>query len=254
MVAYAKAVFPQPMFPINASGVNAVDTTPIITPQDEGQIRIDEHLNSRNSLWARYTGVTQPQTSSGGFPGLVQNSFYHGYNLGAGYMRSMGSNSVLSLEFGRNSVQDNLDLNLPHVSPTLWQQVGFSPNFAGNFPSGGTFLPGMSIPGFVGFGGYYLQNLHASDIWEVRGDYSIIRGHHLIQTGADFNTNNMQMPVSAVFDAFSSTQTANLERNLADVGSCNRGEPEHPDAHGAHAHRVCPGPAPPRHHPAPAGR
>lgn len=218
MVAYAKAVFPKPMFPISASGVNAVDTTPIITPQDEGQIRLDEHLNAQNSLWASYTGVTQPQKSSGGFPGLVQNSFYHGYNLGVGYTRSIGNASMLSLELGRVSVQDNLDLGLPNVSPTLWEQIGFSPNFVSNFPFGGPFLPGMSIPGFAGFTGYYAQNLHSSDIWEYRGDYSTVRGHHLIQGGADFNSNDMTMPVSAVYEAFSATQTSNLE-TTATTGS-----------------------------------
>jgi hypothetical protein len=59
MVGYGKAVSPQPMFPINPSGVNAVDTAPIVMPQGEGHIRIGENLDSGNSLRAHYTGVTQ---------------------------------------------------------------------------------------------------------------------------------------------------------------------------------------------------
>jgi outer membrane receptor protein involved in Fe transport len=217
--SYAKAVFPAPQFALNSLGVNGIDSTPLITPQDEAHLRLDEQINEKNSLWVRYTGMTQPQTASGGFPGLVQGTYYHGYNLGAGYTRSLGSQSLVSLEFGRVSIQDNLIQTLPRVSNTLATQLGFSSNFISGFPGGQTFLPAMNIGGgFVGFTGSYINNLHASNIYEGRGDYSLIHGHHLLQMGADFNSNNIALPVTNLWEGFSTAQTADLESS-ASTGS-----------------------------------
>ncbi|MGH9353892.1 MAG: TonB-dependent receptor domain-containing protein, partial [Terriglobia bacterium] len=216
MVAYSKAVFPAPQFALNSVGANGVDNSPLTTPQDEAHLRIDETINEKNSLWVRYTGLTQPQTASGGFPGLVQGTYYHGYNLGADYTRSLGSQSVLSLKFGRVSVQDNIVQSLPKVPGNLAAQLGFSPNFISGLTSGQTFLPGMNIGGgFVGYTGSYIDDLHASNIYEGRGDYTVIRGHHLLQMGADFNSNNISLPVYNLWEGFSSAQTANLESSAA---------------------------------------
>lgn len=209
---YAKAVFPAPQFALNSLGVNGIDSTPLITPQDEANLRFDEQINEKNSLWVRYTGITQPQTSSGGFPGLIQGTYYHGYNLGASYTRSLGSGSLVTLEFGRVSVQDNLIQTLPKVSGNLASQLGFSPNFIRGLSSSQNFLPGMNIGGgFVGFTGSYVNNLQASNIYEMRGDYTLIHGHHLLEMGADFNSNNIALPIFNLWEGFNNAQTANLE-------------------------------------------
>jgi hypothetical protein len=210
MVAYAKAVFPAPMV-TGIAGINGVDTTPDITRQDTASLRFDQQFNDRNSLWIRYTGFTQPDLASGGFPGILSTIYLHGYQAGASYLHSFGSTAVLNAQFGRTSVDDN-DLVEPHDVPaSLWQSVGFAPNFAGNFVGNiSSFNPGMEIPGYLSFGSQ-LQEHQVTNVYEGKASLAVIRGRHTLEMGVSFQTNDENGPLDYLWDNFSSFNTANPE-------------------------------------------
>jgi hypothetical protein len=208
MVGYAKAVFPSPVA-TNIPGINGIDTTPTITRQDVASMRIDEQMNERNQLWARYSGYTQPDSSSGGFVGAYDDAFIHGYNVAANYTHTFSGTMVMDAEFGRNSDQGNIFRNIT-APANLWQQLGFSPNFASNFVGNRSWLPGVSIPGYLGWlPGIQFSTL--SNIYEARGDLSIVHGRHTLKMGADFNSNNTLAPIEYNQVNFSSFQTSNPE-------------------------------------------
>ena len=50
-----------------------------------------------------------------------------------------------------------------------------------------------------------------SDIYEWKGDFTWVRGHHTMSAGADFNTNNFNEPIAYNNVNFSPAQTSNLE-------------------------------------------
>jgi outer membrane receptor protein involved in Fe transport len=214
MLTYAKALFPAPTV-TGVAGSNAVNTTPAIIRQDDASLRFDHQFNERNSLWIRYSGFTQPDTpyQAGGIPAVSSDVFYHGYQAAVQYSRVFSSSSVASFEFGRNSIQDNIIAVYNNAPANLWQQAGFSPNFAGGFAGGnGPFNPGIGINGYLSFAtGNEVQDTRVADVYEFKGDFSKIHGRHTLKMGADFSSNNTQSPIFGVSDGFSAFQTSNPE-------------------------------------------
>ena len=212
MLAYAKALFPAPVN-TGVPGTNAINATATLTRQDEASLKLDHQFNEGNSLWIRYSGYTQPDTSAGGIPNTYNAIFLHGYQAGATYTHTFGGNAVGSFQFARESGQDNVfALYDSSISPNLWQTAGFSPNFAGGFQTGGPFNPGLSINGYLGFvNGNTVQGTQFSNVYEYKGDYSIIHGRHTFKMGVDLQSNNTVSPIYGVSDGFSSFNTGNPE-------------------------------------------
>jgi len=215
MVHYAKTLFPAPVN-TGFAGFNGIDNTPSIIRQDEASLRFDGNLGGRDRLYVRYTGVSQPSSGSGGFAGLSSNVYFHSYNLAANWTHTFGGSAVLQVTFGRNSMQYNALNRFKSVSAAqLDQQVGFNSDFVSNFIFPGlTLIPQMSIPGYLG-GGEFINDLHASDVYEYKADFSKVHGRHTLQMGADLATNRFQNPVVCLCSTtFCSFQTSNLETSV----------------------------------------
>jgi outer membrane receptor protein involved in Fe transport len=212
MVLFARTLFPAPIS-TGVAGFNGRDTTPDVIRQDEGSLRLDEQLGSKDSLFARYTGVNQPSTGSGGFTGLASDIFMHNYNVAANWTHTFSPSTLVQVTFGRNSLQYNEFNRFKNVNPAQFdEQVGFSPNYVSNFLLPGlTLVPNMAIPGYLG-GGELDNFLHASDVYEFKADLTKIQGRHTLQTGAELATNGFQNPVFCLCSqSFCSFQTSNLE-------------------------------------------
>src|SRR5579883_732737 len=194
------------------SGINYIDTTPTYIPQDTASIRVDHEFSENTSGWVRYTGFTQPNTSGSGFPAVLAANYVHGYQAGGAITHSFaGGTKVATFRFGRTSAQANVESNFRYgVSPTqLWPQAGFTNAFAGNFPV--DIGPSLYASGYSSMPGMSYQGNHFADTYEWAGDFTWVHGHHTIQTGTDFNTNDGAQPIYFVYEDFLSFQTANPE-------------------------------------------
>jgi outer membrane receptor protein involved in Fe transport len=222
MSLYAKSLFAAPIA-TGIPGINGIDTTPINIRQDTASLRFDHQFNTSNTIWIRYSGYTQPDSpyASGGIPGVANDVYLHGYQAAASYTHTFSPSMVGTFEFGRNSGQDNSVIHYATASPTLWQQAGFSPQFAGGFGPGKdlTFNPGIGISGFLSWGtGNMIQGTQFANTYEFKGDMSLVHGRHTFMFGADFQTNDTISPIYGVSDQFSSFNTANPE-SPADSGN-----------------------------------
>src|SRR6266851_689966 len=102
MVNYAQKIFPQPNnTPTATSPFNGVDTSKVITRQDEGSGRLDHQFSQHDSVWARYTSFRQPLTGSGGFIGLVHDQLTNGHNLAVNYTHLFSGSALAEFHFGR---------------------------------------------------------------------------------------------------------------------------------------------------------
>jgi outer membrane receptor protein involved in Fe transport len=212
MVTYAQKIFPAP----NLSGnllFNGLDTTKIITRQDEGNARLDHHFSERDSVWGRYTSFRQPVTGSGGFLGLIHQQTTNGYNLAATYIHAF-TGSLLEVHFGRTDVNIDQGSNFKNAAVSLGPQL-FSPNFAGNFKNGVTMIPELVIQGYIGnpnpsaHGAAQVDDTKVSDIWEWGGDYTKTIGRHTLRVGSDFASNNSNALYLNSSVQFSPANTAN---------------------------------------------
>jgi hypothetical protein len=211
-------VLPDLPTPINTgvAGYNVIDNTPNRIRQDTATLRFDRQFSERTSGWLRYTGFTQPDSVSGGYPGSTSNLFEHGYQAATSITHTFGGGSkVLTVGFGRNTQQINL-INKLSVAENLGLEVGFDPSFASgatriNAATVGGINPSVGMTGFDSRPSIGLTNLHAADIWEWKADFTWVRGRHTIGMGLDLNTDNLTQPLASSSISFSSAQTSNLE-------------------------------------------
>ncbi len=87
-VLYWKTFFPQPV-DTGVPGLNMRDMTPVITRQDGANLRFDQQIGDKNSVFVRYSGLSQVGSSSGGLPDTTESlSFYHGYQVAASWIHT----------------------------------------------------------------------------------------------------------------------------------------------------------------------
>ncbi len=208
IVSYAQQIFPAAVT-TSIAGINGIDTTPIIVRQDNASLRFDEQFNDKNTLWIRYSGFTNPTTSSGGFPGIGDTLFYHGYQAGAKYTHTFGGNAVADVSFGRTSIQVNA-IEETIKPQTLWPTGGFTPLFADAYGTVGALNPGLEVAGYLSWGNL-VEGHHVTNTYEFAGNYSLIHGRHTLKFGASLQTNNGGGPFSQNWENFGPFQTDNPE-------------------------------------------
>ncbi|HWY52919.1 MAG TPA: TonB-dependent receptor [Terriglobales bacterium] len=216
MVNYATKLFPAPnLTPTATSPFNGLDTTKTITRQDEGSGRLDHQFGSHDSAWARYTSFRQPVTGSGGFLGLVHGQVSDGYNVAVDYTHLFSASMLAEFHFGRTSVNIDQGSNFANAGPGFGTQVGFSPNFAGNFRGGVSMIPEIVIQGYIGnpnpsaHGAAQVDDTHVSNIWEYGGDLTKTIGRHTFKAGANFASNNANALYLNSSVQFAAANTAN---------------------------------------------
>jgi outer membrane receptor protein involved in Fe transport len=214
MVKYAQTLFPAPNLTGN-SQFNGLDTSKTITRQDEGSGRLDHQFSEHDSVWARYTSFRQPVTGSGGFVGLLHDQLTDGYNLAVNYTHLFSGSMLAQFHFGRTSVNIDQGSIFAKAAPSFGTQVGFSPNFAGNFRNGVSMIPEVVIQGYIGnpnpsaHAAAQVDNTHVSNIWEYGGDFTKTIGRHTFKTGANFASNNANAVYLNSNVQFAAANTAN---------------------------------------------
>jgi len=209
MVKYGQSIFPAPI-DTGVEGTNGRDATATIIRQDQMSLRLDEEIGENNRIFVRYTAAWQPDSVSGGYQGLVENTQSNNHNLAVNYTHNFGNNTVMQLTFGRVSAEFDITPKLNAPSDFL-DTAGFSPNLS-DHQLGATsnpLIPSVNVDGYLG-GANYLGRLHYSDIWEYKGDISRVRGHHSFRTGASYATDGWEQPFLGSEVDFGSFQTSSL--------------------------------------------
>jgi outer membrane receptor protein involved in Fe transport len=204
-LAYA-ASWPAPVY-TGVPGYNALDTSPTIWRQDEGNLRIDETLTSHDSVFVRYTALNQPEFGSNGFVGFKYGVFFHTDNAAVVWTHTFSGSAVLNVTFGRNNAEYNNPSYYTNLPSGFIGNVGWSDTFAGSFIGGASQVPGYSIPYYAG-GGTSVSNTHMSDVYEYKGDFSKLHGRHTFKMGADFAMNNASALYESANVAYATTETS----------------------------------------------
>jgi Carboxypeptidase regulatory-like domain/TonB dependent receptor-like, beta-barrel len=213
MVNYAMKIFPAPN--VTGQSFNGLDTTKVITRQDEGGVRLDHQFSQHDYVWARYTSFRQPVTGSGGFIGILHDQVTNGYNVAATYTHLFSGSTLAEFHFGRTDVNIDQGSQFKNAPPSFGTEVGFSPNFAGNFRNGVVMIPNVVIQGYIGnpnpsaHGAAQVDNTKVSDIWEYGGDFTKTMGRHTFKAGANLASNNANALYLNSNVQFAAANTAN---------------------------------------------
>lgn len=209
LVKFISADMP-PIINTGVAGTNYINSTANRMRQDTATLRFDHQFTERTSAWLRYTGFTQPDIAAGSWPGSTSNTYFHGYQGAVSLTHTFGGGSkVLNVAFARNSVRNNYIAQLG-VPGDLWSQVGFVPFFAAGYRVSGSLNPSVGYgSGFNNRPSGQLQNTDMGDVYEWKGDFTMIHGRHTIQFGADFSTDNTASPIEYDNLGFGAAQTNN---------------------------------------------
>jgi hypothetical protein len=206
MLALAQ-LFPQPVA-TGVPGFNALDTTPTITTQYEGNGRINEQINQSNSLWFRYSRYDLPIQAPGGFLGIVNPIEDKGWNYGLSYLHTFTPTTLLEVQFGRTydvAISGGAFAKKPG---DILQQTGFANGFVCGFVQAGCLVPTITIPGFLSGGESY--NLDGqSDFYQYSADLTKILRNHTFKLGYALYPTRFDAVKAYNILGFNTPQTAN---------------------------------------------
>ncbi len=229
MVAWAQFVFPPAGPVIDSRGDNALDTTPVTQKQNQWDIRIDEVLGPKDSIWFRYSNITDNKTTSGGLPDVPDVTTTPGTNYGGSIVHVFSPTLVLQIQGGYESVAVGFATQFAKSTAAIFQQVGFSQAYAGGFAeapgaTGGNLLPGPGIVGYSNAGDNFEgadKSGGTTDLSSLGGTLTKIWGTHSLKFGASF-AGNYYNDINAVpYMSFAAEQTG--DPNPADT--VNAGDP-----------------------------
>ncbi len=210
LVAFAKATLPAP----NVSGIakyNVLDTTPGATNQEEYSARADQIIGLKDSVWFRWSGTLNSQTSSGGRPELLHSNDVTGKNIGANWVHTFSPTSVLDTQFGYMWVDWGQQTRYRSLPAGLAQQVGFADNFVNGFHNVGTLFPNVTVANYFNGGESAEINSPWSDVWQEKANYTKIIGSHTLKMGADINQTRFAGVMLNDNVGFTPFETANPE-------------------------------------------
>ena len=208
MIAFAQ-LFPQPV-PTGVAGFNALDTTPSITNQYEGNGRVDDQINEKNSAWFRYSRYDLPIQAAGGYKGLIEPIEDKGWNYGFSYLHTFNPTTIMQFQFGRTydvAISGEAFLNKPSG---IFTQIGIASLFDCGFVQAGCLVPDITIPGFLSGGESY--NLDGqSDFYQYSVDFTKIVRSHTFKIGYGLYPSRFDAVKTYDDLGFSTPQTANPE-------------------------------------------
>jgi hypothetical protein len=208
MIAFAK-LFPQPVS-TGVAGFNALDTTPTITNQYEGNGRVDDQINERNAVWFRYSRYDLPIQAAGGFKGLIQPIEDKGWNYGFSYLHTFNPTTIMQFQFGRTYDIAITGSTFQNKPSDILAQIGIASSFDCGFVHAGCLISQLSIPGFLSGGEFY--NLDGqSDFYQYSVDFTKIVRSHTFKVG--FGLYPTKFDAVKTYDnlGFNTPQTANPE-------------------------------------------
>lgn len=217
LVAFAKATLPAAGPKLNGDN-NAIDSTPFHQNQQEYTFRVDQTLGQNNSLFFRFSNIENNTTHSGGRPGLIAEKQDPGRNWGINYVHTFSPSLILQAQFGRAKSSEFGPTRFTNLPASVFDGIGFSPSFSGNFIGGLTVPPAVNVDGFFGGGASEGSNPVVADTYQEKVNVSKIVGTHTIKFGASVSSMGVDAFNRSADVNFSPQQTGNPS-NSAEPGS-----------------------------------
>jgi Carboxypeptidase regulatory-like domain len=210
MIAYAKAILPAPE-DTGIPGINARDTTPNITNQNEYTIRVDHTFSNKDSVWFRYSTIRQTTSNPGGVPIVTLYGEQGNTNWGASWVHLFGQRVVLQSQIGRSTGYYNTNLEYASLPSDFASTVGWSNSVTLQTGDNINLIPAITVSGYFGVSGYDQKNPKLPDLWDYRSTISYQRGRHMLKAGGDLRVLNFGSGLDSPEVNFAVAQTWNPE-------------------------------------------
>lgn len=177
------ALYPSPNSPGN---VNYVNQTPLRRPDEQFDVRFDQTLSAKDSLFVRYLFGNTNQLFPQAIPLFNQYQHFRGQNVVGGWTRTFSSNLLNDLRIGYQ--RDYLDLDCAGCPRQAGLLASFGiQNLVAPEPQFEAY-PSFGFANFAGVGdGGYFPDILTDRVWKVEDTVTKVRGKHTLAVGADLN-------------------------------------------------------------------
>jgi Carboxypeptidase regulatory-like domain len=214
-VAYINAVFPVPTtvpgYAITAE--NGEVTTPTVANTYNWMVRLDQHIGTRDFIFARYNNW-QEKTTSNTFPHLFSYAQLPAQQYGVSWLHVFSPSMSMQVQYGRTHVVYNTYAAFDSAAAfnAYAPNASLAQNFIGNI----TLMPDLAVSGGQnGFGAGENSSPapNEANIHEWLGSVSKTIGRHIIQAGGGWEEINYGETIRNDTSSFSGSQTANFAGN-----------------------------------------
>lgn len=216
-LAFLQATLPSAPINTGVANTNMIDNTELVWGQNTFNGRIDENINSSNTVWFRWSGLIEAKNSSSGRQEVAQNASWNAHNIGTSWVHTFGSSGVLQAQFGYDRLIYPLMRNFSNLPANWFEQNGYSSNLWGNFIGGHRVDPSFTVTGWFSGGGYYQYNKPTNDT-QYKVNYSRTHGAHIFKFGADLASLNNELTIETGAAGFATNETA-LPQATGSTGS-----------------------------------
>ena len=223
MQAYLNAIYPQPNAPLLNGANNLYTTTGNQTFGDQGSVRIDYTLGTKDSFNGRYS-QNQASVSSAASLADIFTTGFNGKNAGGNWTHTYNATTVSQITVAYNT------LNIPQqiVLPVSQDAVFTSAGLGAGFPKNPGLTPFTLVPDMGLQGGSYSGFWNGAGpigpmaITQVAGSLSKVVNKHALKFGGSFYRTAMYTNWSGNHFDFSNKATWNTacQFDLAVTAAC----------------------------------
>ncbi|WP_182277957.1 carboxypeptidase-like regulatory domain-containing protein [Granulicella sp. 5B5] len=211
-VAYINALFPAPTtIPGYAfTAENEEVTTPTIYNTYNWMIRLDQHIGTKDFIFARYNNW-QEKTTGSSFPHLFSYSQLPAQQYGVSWLHVFNPSLTMQVQYGRTHVSYNSYALFDN--PAAYNAYMPDPSLAQNFIGGITLMPDLSVSGGQnGFGAGENSSPAANEAntHEWLGSISKTIGRHVIQAGGGWEEINYGETIRNDTSSFNGSATSDF--------------------------------------------
>jgi len=188
MLAYTKSFVPLPNYFVPGSPFNFLNTESNLVNQDQGGIRVDYAIGSRDTVNGHFMMSNATNSTASSLPGTPFVTTFDGKNAGINWIHSVSPTLVTQLTLGYNSL-DHAQQNVQPNPTEAFQNAGLGEGFTltpGDIKA--PSAPGISVVGYfsvpTGWGPVGPQYLsqYSGTISKVAGDHNLKFGASYYQT------------------------------------------------------------------------
>jgi len=215
-VAYINAIFPAPttvpgyLFTAEngeIAGINRYNTY-------NWMVRLDQHIGTRDFIFARYNNWQQKTIGPGGVPHLLSYSQLPAQQYGVSWLHVFSPSLSMQVQYGRTHVVFNSYALFD--SPAAYNAYQPAASLAQNFIGNITLMPDLAVSGGqngFGAGENSSPSPNEANIHEWLGSVSKTIGRHVLQAGGGWEQINYGETIRNDTSTFSGSQTANFANN-----------------------------------------
>jgi len=174
-------------------------------------VRIDQHIGTRDFIFARYSNFQTAQIAPSSLPTLLSHSANPSQDYGVSWNHVFSPTLSVQVQYARSHISAaGATLFNNH---SLWQTYGCSTDMCNDFVGGGALLVSQSVTNGFSGGESNSPSKNISSIHEWTGSIIKVMGNHQIQAGGGWDEDNYTAYIRQGSVSFTGASTANFPGN-----------------------------------------